>query len=134
MQLLKNNEKYNLNGLAGTADEPHGKKPHSFAFVVIPSLFFKYIFNHLPTSAMNNIVKKKSVQKGWPASVHNLDLVPEKIDVNRVRQGPYQKPYVSMYFKTLTECTQIILYTASCHKLRWFWRLAKIAEPLEKLI
>lgn len=61
MQLLKNSEKYDLDGLAGTAEELHGKKPHSFAFVVIPSVFFKFIFNRLPIFAINYI---EGVQKG----------------------------------------------------------------------
>lgn len=63
MQLLKNSEKCDLNGLAGTAEELHGKKPHSFAFVVVPSVFFKFTFNHLPIFATNGIEGKKSIQK-----------------------------------------------------------------------
>lgn len=63
MQLLKNSEKCDLNGLAGTAEELHGKKPHSFAFVVRPSGFFKFTFKHLPIFATADIEGKKSVQK-----------------------------------------------------------------------
>lgn len=63
IQLLKNSEKCDLNGLAGIAEELHGKKPHSFAFVVIPSGFFKFTFNRLPIFATTDIEGKKSLQK-----------------------------------------------------------------------
>lgn len=63
MQLLKNSEKCDLNGLAGTEDELHGNKPHLFAFIVTPSVFFKFAFYHLPIFATNDIEGKKSVQK-----------------------------------------------------------------------
>lgn len=62
MQLLKSSEKSNLNGLAGTAEELHGKKPHSFTFMMTPSVFFKFAFYHLPIFA-KNAVGEKSVQK-----------------------------------------------------------------------
>lgn len=61
--MLKNSEKCDLNGLVGTAEELHGKKPHSFAFIVTPSIFFRFAFYHLPIFATNDIVGKKSVQK-----------------------------------------------------------------------
>lgn len=48
MQLLKNSDKCDLNGLAGAVEELHDKKPHSFTFIVTPSVFFKFAFYHLP--------------------------------------------------------------------------------------
>lgn len=63
MTLLKNSEKCDVNDLAGTAEELHGKKPHSYAFIVILSIFFKFTFNHLPIFTTNDIEGKKGVQK-----------------------------------------------------------------------
>lgn len=63
MQLLKNSKKCDLNGLAGTAEELYGNKPHSFTFIVTPSVFFKVAFYHLPIFATNDIGGGKSVQK-----------------------------------------------------------------------
>jgi len=104
--VLTNSEKLDLNGLAGTAEELHGRKPHVFAFVVILSVFLKFTFNHLPIFATNDIEGKKECPERV-ATITTLSGFHPRGNLGSKQSNARtpKKWYVILYFKTLTQCT-----------------------------